>query len=126
VGEKILYRSFITCSQGYKTSMLTKNRKPHLIAPSRSTVDGIFKLLRSPGTGTKKSIPQAYVAWRNGSLQFTQARKKSCKICREIAVLDARVRKSLSRENNICKVAHCTMHILHCYVCKKSSFVYFV
>ncbi len=110
--EKILYQSFITCSQVCKTSVLTKNRQPHLMVPSGSTVDGILKLLRSPGIDIKKSIPQAYVAWRNGSLQFTPARKKTVKICREIAVLNARVRKSLSRDN-ICKV----VHIAHCTYC---------
>jgi hypothetical protein len=119
--EKNLISKFQYLFAGYKTSMLAKNRKPHLIAPSGSTVDGIFKLLRSPAIDTKKSIPQAYVAWRNGSLQFTQARKKSFKICREIAVLDARVRKSLSREN-ICKF----MHIEHIALSVKNSFVYFV
>ncbi len=29
--------------------------------------DGIFKLLRSPGMDSKKSIPLAYVAWRAGT-----------------------------------------------------------
>jgi hypothetical protein len=29
--------------------------------------DGIFKLLRSPGIGSKESIPPAYIAWRAGT-----------------------------------------------------------
>jgi hypothetical protein len=61
-GKNIISASFSTCSQVNKTSVLTKDSQPHLIAPSGSTVDGIFKLLRSPGIDTKKSIPQAYVA----------------------------------------------------------------
>ena len=60
--------SIVTTSQISLSSCNGKSMAPASVIVPCKTRDGIFKLLKSPGIDSKKSIPPAYVAWRVGKI----------------------------------------------------------